>query len=554
MSRAIRIGILTDHIEAAYHVEMVEAALRVARRRGARVVVLPGGALTSSGTPGRSRGFLYDFLRSASIDALLVMGGSLSNYCGRAPLDRWLRTLPKIPTVVVGIESPTAPSVAVDNQRGVDSLIDHLVEKHHRRHIAFVSGPDESFESEARLRAYQNAIKRHNLGTDDGYVIPGGLGREQGIDAVTYLLEDRRLTAKTLDAIVAFNDDVAFGVLEELTRRKISVPGQVSVVGFDDAPNAHAASPPLTTVSQRVYEQGAAAMTHLIDAVKNGQALSNQTIRPEVVYRESCGCHSTMASSTRDILVLDDPVTADSKLREDREEIARLLARVAQGRLHASSGWEARLVDATLSYLRSGTMKLVREFESIARKSGSTGIEYCHEVLTELRRQVLSSASGEPASRPGLEDLFQECRLSLAEVALFAERENQAVQALHLRAITRACLDRAHGAGLPELAVTLEEQLPLLGVRSFVISRGDEDVLEVVARRGQRNSPESASTVTTAALGMDERLEQDDAVCVLPLSASGHQVGLAALSWGRADPYLFEKLRDLLGMALGLPG
>src|SRR5690606_32062474 len=145
--------------------------------------------------------------------------------------------------------------------------------------------------------------------------------------------------------IVAFNDDVAFGVLEELTRRKISVPGQVSVVGFDDAPNAHAASPPLTTASQHAYEQGAAAMTHLIDAVKNGQALSNQTIRPEVVYRESCGCHSTMASSTRDILVLDDPVTADSKLREDREEIARLLARVAQGRLHASSGWEARLVD-----------------------------------------------------------------------------------------------------------------------------------------------------------------------------------------------------------------
>src|SRR5690606_42117071 len=134
--------------------------------------------------------------------------------------------------------------------------------------------------------------------------------------------------------------------------------------------------------------------------------------------------HSTMASRHRDILVLDDPVSADSKLREDREEIARLLARVAQGRLHASSGWEARLVDATLSYLRSGTMKLVREFESIARKSESRGIGYCQDVLTELCRQVLSSASGEPASRPGPEDVFEECGLSQAGGALVAGREN----------------------------------------------------------------------------------------------------------------------------------
>jgi hypothetical protein len=148
--------------------------------------------------------------------------------------------------------------------------------------------------------------------------------------------------------------------------------------------------------------------------------------------------------------------------------------------------------------------------------------------------------------------LFQECRIALANVALFAERENQALQALHLRTVTRACLDRARGAGLPELAVALEEQLPLLGVRSFVISKGDEDILRVFARRGSRGPGSLVTTVTTAALGMDDHLEREEVVCVMPLSSSGHQVGLAALAWGQADPYLFEKLRDLLSMALGL--
>src|SRR5690606_3354553 len=112
--------------------------------------------------------------------------------------------------------------------------------------------------------------------------------------------------------------------------------------------------------------------------------------------------------------------------------------------------------------------------------------------------------------------------------------------------------DRAHGADLQELAVSLEEQLPLLEVRTFVVSRGNEDVLDVVARRGRHGSPPGGPTVTTAALGMDERLAEEEAVVVLPLSADGHQVGRAAMSWGRADPYLYEKLRDLLGMALGV--
>lgn len=552
MSRPARIGILTDHIESTYQVELVEAAVRVAHLRGVKTLIIPGGALTASGTPGRSRGFLYDFLRNASIDAFLVMGGSLSNYCGVNPFDRWLRTLPQLPTVVVGIRTPSAPSVAVNNQKGLDGLVDHLVEKHGRRHIAFVSGPDESFESEARLQAYRAAVDRHGLKLGDEYVIPGGLGREQGIDAVTYLLEDKKLTASTLDAIISYNDDVALGVLEELKRRKIAVPEQVSVVGFDDAPNAHAASPPLTTVSQRVYEQGATAMEHLINAVQSGERLSHQTVRPEIIYRESCGCHMSMQSDTTRIPRRASTVPAEMCLEDERELIADSLYRAAQGRLRARNDWQTHLVSSTIEYLRSRKLRLVHELETIARRSGPTGIEACHDVLTRLRYEVLRATASDTKVRPALEDLFQECRLGLANVTLFAERENQALQSLHLRAVTRVCLERAQSGGLPELAVALEEQLPLLGIRSFCISQGNEDVLDVIARRGRSGPTPRTSTVTTAALGMDERLAEEEAVCILPLSAGGHQVGLASLAWGQADPYLFEKLRDLLGMALSL--
>jgi len=553
MSGGIRVAILLDHIESAYQVQMLESAVRAAHRRGARVVILPGGALTASGTPGRSRGFLYDFLRTADVHALLVMGGTLSNYCGAPAFDRWLRTLPRIPKVVVGLESPSAPSVAVDNKRGIEALVDHLVEKHGRRHIAFVKGPEDSQESEIRHAAYLSAIERHGLGLGDTYAVPGGLAREQGIDAVTHLLEDRRLTAATLDAIVAVNDEVALGVVEELGRRKIAVPGQVSVVGFDDTPAAHAASPPLTTVSQRVYEQGGAAMSHLIDAVISERPLANKTVKPEIVFRESCGCHSVMLSDTRlDDIPNSGPERAEVVLRERIDEIVVRLNQTAQGRLRGGNAWEQRLVESTIDHLKSGRLHLVRDLEELARRSGQTGIEVCHEILTELRRLATRCARTDLEGRLRLEDLFQECRIGLANVSSFMERENQMLESVHLRTVMRACLERAHGAGLPELAVTLEEQLPLLELRMFVISRGNEDVLEVVARRGRRGAPSGSANVTTGALGMDDRLAEEEAVVVLPLSADGHQVGLAAMAWGKADPYVYEKLRDLLGMALGV--
>lgn len=546
-----RIGILLDHIEGTYHLELVESAVRTAHHRDTRVVILAGGALTESGTPGRARGFLYDYMRSAKLDGLLVLGGTLSNYCGREPFDHWVRTLPKVPTVVVGIESSTAASVHVDNFTGIEAVIDHLVEQHGRRHIAFVAGPPGSYESETRKRAYLAATARHELGLGERYVVAGGLAREQGIDAVVHLLEDKRLTAATLDAIVAVNDDVAIGVIEELTRRKISVPGQVSVAGFDDAPLAALASPPLTTVNQRLYEQGTRAMTKLIDAVTGVRPLEPKTLKAELVVRDSCGCVLTMknASSKPPEGMLH---SARQAITEQAARVADRLTHAAQGRLRGGVGWERRLVDAVILHITSDRPRLVREFEYIARRSGATGLETCHEVLTTLRREILTLVASDHEARWRVEDLMQECRLSLANVALFAEREHQLMQGQHLREITRACLERAHGADLGELAVTLEEQLPLLGIRHFVISRGNEDDLDVVAHGIRRGGQEPPPTVSVHALGMDEPLEDEKTVIVLPLSATGHQVGLAAMNWGEADPYLFEKLRDLLGMALGL--
>lgn len=542
------IGILLDHFESDYHVEMIASATRVATRRSAQTLILPGGALNSEGHPGRSRGFIYDFIRKSDLDGLMIMGGSLSNYCGVRGFERFVSTLPPLPTMVVGLDSSETMSVAVNNHHGLVKIMDHLVEVHQKKNIAFIAGPSESYEARIRLDAYKSALSRHQLGAKGALIVPGGLGREQGIDAVVHLLEDKRLTPDQLDAIVAVNDEVAMGVLEELERRGISVPDQIAVVGFDDTPNAQAASPPLTTVSQRVYEQAATAMTGLLDAIEDGTRLSRAELLPHLVVRQSCGCKTKMLNESFSIRGR----AADSSLSVQRDEISRALADVAQGRLLGGQGWEERLVHTLVGVVegRIRHITLVSAMAQLARLGGMTGLDVCHEVLTKLRVETLRRLAKDDPSIPRLEDTFQEARLAVANVSLFFEREHQAAQALHLRVITRACLDRAQGADLGELAVALDEQLPLFGIRHFVISQGPSDQLKVIARSDK--SHDASENVLMSDLGRDEALKAEAHVVVLPLSAKNRQVGLVAMSYDSSDPFIYEQFRDHLGMALAI--
>lgn len=540
------IGILLDHIESDYHIEIIESAIRVAERRGARTLIVPGGALDERGRPDKSRGFIFKYLDHARLDGLMLLGGALSNYCGIEGFDHFYRSLPRLPAVVVGLDTPAAMCVAVNNHHGISQVVDHLVQKHKRRKIAYVDGPVGSAEAKIRRQAYLDSVKRHRLPVDQRYLIPGGLAREHGIDAVVTLFEDRHLEAE-LDAIVCVNDDTALGVLEELRRRAVAVPDRIAVVGFDDAPHAHTAVPPLTTVSQRVYEQAELAMNRLLDGIVQGTQLSRDELLPDFIARQSCGCEPKMSNDSSS---WRGNTTSGAGLSEEKSAIVDSIVHVARGRLSARTDWAEALVQSVIDEYSGKRGAFVGTLTQLSRASGETAIDVCHEVLTRLRLRVLKCLGPGDNMLGPLEDAFQEGRLALANRSLFSERARHTAQSHHMRAVARACLDRAHGADLDELAVALDEQLPMFGFDKFLISRGADNDLRVVARSSSRT--ESGDRVTAANLGRDATMMAERHVVVLPLNAYERQVGFAAMSYGSVDPFVLEQLRDLLGMALSM--
>lgn len=164
---------------------------------------------------------------------------------------RQLRTR-NIPYVVVdpaGDPPADVPAIGATNWSGGVAATRHLIGLGHRR-IAVVSGPADMMCSRARVAGYQSALQEAGLGFDPAIAAAGDFSRASGEREGRRLLErDDRPTA-----FVCGNDLQALGVIDAAFGLGLEVPGDVSVVGFDDVAPALWARPPLTTIRQPLQE------------------------------------------------------------------------------------------------------------------------------------------------------------------------------------------------------------------------------------------------------------------------------------------------------------
>lgn len=191
-----------------------------------------------------------------------------------------------IPFVVIdtdGEPTPDAHTVGSDNWNGGLIATRHLLALGHRR-IAAVSGPTDMLCSRARLDGFRSAHAEAGVVVDDALILPGNFYVETGYRAAHELLTRRDRPT----AIFAGSDMAALGVLRAATELGLSVPRDVSVVGYDDLSLAAWATPALTTVRQPLEEMGAMATGMLIDLIEGRQPPTRRiNLATELVVRES---------------------------------------------------------------------------------------------------------------------------------------------------------------------------------------------------------------------------------------------------------------------------
>lgn len=184
------------------------------------------------------------------------------------------------PVVVINRTSATsAPTIAADYHSALSELIEHLYSLGHR-HVAYLFGVTRSASNAARVLALDEALLAHPDLTVTHI--------EAGVDFDSGAAAAEAVEASGVTAVLAFNDLVAMGLLSTLTDRGVSVPEDISIVGFDDIPFARYTMPPLTTASVPSAQIGALAWQAIHAQLTGADTPSvSVTLTPQVVIRSS---------------------------------------------------------------------------------------------------------------------------------------------------------------------------------------------------------------------------------------------------------------------------
>lgn len=219
-----------------------------------------------------------DLVNSGRCDGLIVLGQST--------LHQQLNELHQrgVPFVAWGAHMPdqTYCSVGSDNYQGGKRATRHLI-RMGRERIVFL-GDTEGLESSQRFEGYKAALEEQNIGFDPSLVLPAHFFPESAMEAVDVLLEQD----VAFDGLVAASDMIAIGAMRALANADINVPGDVSVIGYDDVLVAGYSSPALTTIRQDAVKAGRLVVSKLL-RILAGENVHSSRLPTDLIVRESCG-------------------------------------------------------------------------------------------------------------------------------------------------------------------------------------------------------------------------------------------------------------------------
>lgn len=270
LGRTLTIGVLSQSIDSPFYAEGL---------RGVEQRLLQAGyaALFMSGNWNEvdeercMRAFI-----DRGVDGIIMFAGRISDAAVKGFAKR-------VPIVVTGrsLRASGVFSLLIDDRQGAQLAMRHLIGLGHRR-IAFIAGTENHPDAVQRLEGYKEALQEAKIPFDPGLVVAGDWHAEGGMQATTQLVESGR----QFTAIFCINDQTAHGAYLGLFRKGLSVPKDISIVGFDDLPSSSYMLPPLTSVRQSVGVLGERSAEGIL-ALIAGRRPRIQSPAVEIVVRDS---------------------------------------------------------------------------------------------------------------------------------------------------------------------------------------------------------------------------------------------------------------------------
>lgn len=273
--RSFLIGLIYDNPNAQYVIDMQQGILDVIRGSGYELLVHP----CSRQHPN----FLAEIRKFVERQRLfgVVLPPRVSDEDGLTALFEEIGC-PYVRIAAIALDIP-GRMVVTHDRKGAAEAVRHLADLGHRT-IGHVSGPAGFRSTRERFNGVKEGLASRGLELDPRYHIEGGYTFESGILAGQAILAlDPRPTA-----IFAGNDEMAAGIYRAARDAGVDIPGDLSVIGFDDSPVAAKVWPPLTTVRLPIREMGAISARKLLAQAPGAPAEGRDiTVQPTLILRQS---------------------------------------------------------------------------------------------------------------------------------------------------------------------------------------------------------------------------------------------------------------------------
>jgi DNA-binding LacI/PurR family transcriptional regulator len=263
------IGVIMFSLSSYGNMRTLEAVASEAARAGYALSLIPLESATQSAVAGA-----FDRLGEQAVDGIIIVIEAHRLYEAELELPTGL------PVVVLDSSAIYPyPVVDTDQAQGARLATEHLLDLGHDT-VWHISGPEESYSASRRRDAWRVVLEERGCPVPD--VLRGDWSAESGHRAGLALADRGDVTA-----VFAANDQMALGALRAFHERGLSIPADISIVGFDDMPESCDFWPPLTTLRQHFDQVGVRSMAALLAEIEGGEPVRRSLVPTELVVRRS---------------------------------------------------------------------------------------------------------------------------------------------------------------------------------------------------------------------------------------------------------------------------
>jgi len=272
--RSFLIGMVYDNPTAQYVVDMQYGALDALRDSGFELVVHP----CDTRSPGYVEG-VRRFVQQQKLHGVILVPRASED---QALIDMLQSTDCRYTRIAALALDTISSSVITHDRDGAAEAAEYLLSLGHRE-IALVTGPSAYRSTHERSAGFSEALAQRGIALAPQRIITAGYTFESGVAAAEKLLQ----SCPRPTAIFCGNDEMAAGIYRVAMRLNISIPRELSVIGYDDSSLASRLWPPLTSVRRNTRDAGRTAATMLIQPERQPQQ-QIASVRPHLIVRESC--------------------------------------------------------------------------------------------------------------------------------------------------------------------------------------------------------------------------------------------------------------------------